>query len=81
MPRFDFVSKYSTDCIYFRWQQVNYDENFDYDSWYTGGNRKYIPTCGNSLTRAMFWRPVEYPCEGCPEYESGEEQGENPPEE
>ena len=72
-------SLYQTNCIYFRWKFVNYDKHVQYESMYSGGSRLYAPECSHAETQDMFFRPIAEPCDGCPYYEEGDEQGSVPP--
>lgn len=79
MAYLDGHSKYKTNCSYFRWKFVNYDKTVQYESFYSGGNRLYAPECLLPETQEMFYRPLSEPCDGCPYYAEGEEQGLIPP--
>ena len=74
-------STYQTNCAFFSWKLANYMPHIEIRSFMTGGNQQYIPECREPQAVNMMLRPILYPCDGCPFFQEGEEQGVLPPNE
>lgn len=64
-------SQHKTDCVNFEWKYVNYENQLiEISNYWNAGNRMFIAQCRRAETKDWFGRPVLYPCEQCPYYES-----------
>lgn len=64
-------SRHKSDCVNFEWKYVNYENPLlEVSNYWNAGNKTFIAQCRRAETKDWFGRPVLYPCEQCPYYES-----------